>query len=133
MIERFELKVDKSNDCWQWVASTDRSGYGLFWHESRMKYAHRVYWELTVGPIPNGMELDHLCMNKGCVNPAHLEPVSHAINVRRAKAVTTACPQGHPYNGDNLRITKRGHRRCRACHLTTANSARDRRRKETKW
>ena len=83
------------------------------------KKAHRVSWELLVGPIPEGLELDHLCRNHGCVNPDHLEPVTHAVNVRRGRGGTSwaqkkHCPQGHPYDDANTYLY-RGRRSCREC------------------
>ena len=83
-----------------------------------MALAHRVAYELQVGPIPVGLQLDHLCRVRSCVNPAHLEPVTSAENTRRGlRAMKTHCPQGHPYAGENLLIRPTGQRRCRTCHL----------------
>lgn len=133
VIDRFYSKVVALENCWQWVAATDRNGYGQFWHNGQMRKAHRVNWELMVGEIPNGLELDHTCRNRRCVNPSHLEPVTHQINIQRAQSVREECPQGHSYHGDNLRINKRGHRVCRECHRKTNNSARNARSKEHAW
>jgi hypothetical protein len=83
--------------------------------------AHRLVYEELVGPIPEGMELDHLCRNTSCVNPAHLEPVPHRVNVLRGvgptaeNAVKTECVNGHPLTGRNLCIRKEGGRKCRTC------------------
>jgi hypothetical protein len=131
--DRFYPKVSKSSTCWIWEAARDRRGYGQFWLEGRMHLAHRVAWQLAFTSIPADMELDHLCRNPSCVNPAHLEPVTHQENVRRARAIKTYCPQGHPYSGDNLKIGTRGQRLCRACHRKTCNQARDARRKDMAW
>lgn len=82
--DRFWEKVDAAGDCWEWGGSHDRKGYGWFKADQRMKRAHRVAWELLVGPIPDDLVLDHLCINPPCVNPDHLEPVTGAENTRRA-------------------------------------------------
>lgn len=87
--ERFWAKVDRRDggDCWPWLGTTTSTGYGLFGvpREDRTVGAHRYAYELVVGPIPTGLELDHLCRVRNCVNPAHLEPVTHAENLRRGR------------------------------------------------
>lgn len=123
--DRFWPKVDATGPCWEWLAAKNRRGYGQIGLGSRslgLGMAHRVAWELLVGPIPSGMELDHLCRNPSCVNPDHLEPVTHAENMRRApydapqsKRMKTHCPLGHPYSGENLYRSPRGRRECRTC------------------
>ena len=130
-MERFWSKVDRGepNECWPWTASLS-NGYGQFWLAGRMVYAHRVAYELSVGPIPPGLQLDHVrergCAGGSCCNPAHLEPVTNAENARRgdagkhmkAKAAArTACPSGHPYDEANTIKDAQGYRRCRTCHL----------------
>lgn len=121
--DRFWLKVDAEGDCWLWTATVNHHGYGQIGTVGRkLGMAHRVGYELLVGPIAPGLELDHLCRNPRCVNPDHLEPVTHAENMRRApwtapnsKRAKTHCPHGHPYSGDNLFVNKRGRRECRTC------------------
>ncbi len=114
---RFWAKVDKSGDCWLWTARLSHNGYGRFVNQA----AHRTAYEMLVGPIPEGMQLDHLCRVRRCVNPSHLEPVTPRENLMRSEnqvakhAAKTHCPHGHPYSGRNLYISPRGHRVCRAC------------------
>ena len=81
----FWPKVDRRADdeCWPWLATVNRKGYGQVSRDGAIRPAHRVAYELLVGPIPEEMTLDHLCRNTGCVNPTHLEPVSAAENTRR--------------------------------------------------
>lgn len=79
-MERFWSKVDKTDECWLWVASTDRGGYGHFGDAGKMVRAHRFSWELVNGPIPEGMQVDHRCHVRRCVNPAHLRLVTNQQN-----------------------------------------------------
>lgn len=130
--ERLWSKVDKAGPipaerpdlgrCWVWTASLNSMGYGQLMvveapGRRRPNRAHRLAYELTVGPIPEGLELDHLCCNKRCVNPAHLEPVTHAENVRRAVANDETCRNGHPRTEANTYRWggRNGHRTCRIC------------------
>lgn len=125
--ERFWEKVDKNgaNGCWLWVASLNNDGYGQFWGKDRMRKAHRVSYELVRGEIPKGLELDHLCKIRHCINPDHLEPVTYRENQSRSSQTILAihrardfCPQGHPLEGDNLTMDhlKRGWRNCLTCN-----------------
>lgn len=102
--------------CWVWVGGSkggDRAeGYYGGW---KSDYAHRVAYRHWVGPIPPGLELDHLCRVRRCCNPEHLEAVTRAVNERRALAIRTHCPAGHPFTPENVRYTPRGHRQCRVC------------------
>jgi hypothetical protein len=114
--ESFWRSVAKSNGCWIWTGHTDRGGYGALRYQGRMVKAHILAYELIVGLVPEGLELDHLCRVRTCVNPAHLEPVTHQENVRRAFALKTSCRNGHPYaDANNLVINAAGARLCRLC------------------
>jgi hypothetical protein len=123
-LSRFLAKVAvrDGDACWEWLAYRDRHGYGQFKLDGVMQRAHRVSYRLLVGPLPTGLTLDHLCRNRGCVNPDHLDPVTNRENLLRGETVTarnagaTHCPAGHEYSGGNLRVTLHGGRKCRACH-----------------
>lgn len=120
---RFWSKVDKTGGCWEWTAVTDGRGYGKFWFDGRMVRAHRWSYEHVVGPIPERLQLDHLCRNRGCVNPEHLEPVTNHENTLRGvshQAAKTHCPQGHLYDTENTYVDTHGGRNCRACRRATA-------------
>lgn len=126
-LERLEARIDRESGapCWLWTGPLNDQGYGRYFPNAespRPIRAHRAAYEFFVGPIPEGLELDHLCRVRHCVNPEHVEPVTHAENVRRGaagnnKRAKTHCPQGHPYSGDNLYLYPgpRVHRGCRAC------------------
>lgn len=119
---RFWAKVDKTGECWLWLGLLNGKGYGTGFRvskERRSVLAHRWAWEMAHGPIPEGLEIDHLCRNRACVRLDHLEAVEHAINVQRGlKGVLyTHCKQGHPMITANLKISRRtGARSCRECH-----------------
>lgn len=106
--------------CWQWTRPLD-NGYGRFWINGRTRLAHAVSYEMHVGAIPAELHIDHLCRNRGCVNPDHLEPVTPGINVLRGiglsatNARKTTCKRGHPLSGENLRINVHGARECKEC------------------
>lgn len=99
--ERFWKKVDKTASCWLWTASLAK-GYGQFHMNGALRMAHRVAYEALIGPIAVGLDLDHLCRVPRCVNPDHLEPVTHRENVLRSESfaakqvMRTECPHGHP-------------------------------------
>jgi HNH endonuclease len=129
--ERFWRKVEKTEACWLWTAHISPSGYGIFKYDGTPKNAHRYAYQLLVGPIPEGLEIDHLCRVRNCVNPEHLEAVTHLENVRRGvyvampiltriNAEKTHCKYGHPFSGNNLIVRKYGNngktrRECRTC------------------
>lgn len=117
---RFMIKVNKTDNCWLWTACKNVNGYGVFGLEGKPHLAHRVSYEMHVGPISKGLVIDHLCRNRSCVNPEHLEPVDQRENIMRGEspaarcAKVTHCPQGHEYNKENTRLY-RGYRYCRVC------------------
>lgn len=130
-VERFWSKVNKTETCWLWTDALDGCGYGRMAMGSRTTTtyrvsAHRYAYELLVGDIPEGLELDHLCRVRHCVNPDHLEPVTHLVNIMRGESPVshngekTHCPQGHEYSEENTRwYTRPGADRpgryCREC------------------
>jgi hypothetical protein len=124
-LKRFMSKVSQTDTCWLWTASTAK-GYGRFSIGKRSEgtlrlvIAHQITYEHFVAPIPAGMQLDHLCRVRNCVNPAHLEPVTNRENSRRgSRGAVDVCVNGHPYDVVNTSWyadRRRGHRRyCRAC------------------
>ena len=117
---RFWAKVDVTDGCWFWQAATSL-GYGLFFPEHSIRVlAHRFAYETLIGPIPPTLQLDHLCRNRRCVNPDHLEPVTIQVNILRGEghaaknAAKTHCPQGHAYDLFNTHHFD-GERHCRLC------------------
>lgn len=122
-ITQFWSKVEFGDwlDCWLWTGPTNAKGYARVWTGDGVTGAHRFAYELLVGPIPDGLHLDHLCRTPPCVNPLHLEPVTPGENLLRGDTVNarnaakTICPQGHPYDGDNLYVDSTGRRHCRSC------------------
>ena len=121
--ERFWPKVDKSGDCWVWLAGKDSHGYGVFSIPSKSVGAHKFAYELLVDKVPKGMELDHLCRNRGCVNPKHMEVVTARTNTLRGEGITaywarrTHCLHGHKYTPKNTYTApnKPNARFCRTC------------------
>lgn len=119
---RFVSQTKLAEGCWEWLGPRNRGGYGTFGIGSRTDgsrrtiLAHRFAYESLVGSIPEGLELDHLCRNHSCVNPAHLEPVTDLVQSSSSRRVNweslkTHCPKGHPYSG----VNSKGARICRIC------------------
>lgn len=119
---RFWKRINKTNTCWLWMGSHTVAGYGIVMRKGRIIYAHRVSYEMVNGPIPKGLEIDHMCNTPVCVNPAHLRAVTHRENIMRSNpggfnAAKKHCPKGHEYSPENTYVYK-GRRNCRACHRT---------------
>lgn len=120
--QRFQTKYTVCpNGCWQWHGAKVGRGYGVMGMPSGSRLAHRISYEHFIGSIPEGRTIDHLCRNKACVNPAHLEPVTNRENNLRGysrsaqHARKTHCPAGHEYTFDNTYM-HRGARHCKTCH-----------------
>jgi hypothetical protein len=116
--------IDASGDCWEWMGWRATTGYGVFNMNDRQYLAHRLVWESLVGIIPPRLQIDHLCRNKGCVNPDHLEVVSGPENARRANEKKDRCGKGHPL--DVAFIKPNGIRNCRYCVLDSTKRRRAR-------
>jgi len=127
ILDRLGDKFTVGDGCWQWKV-VNSEGYGSFAIDRVKHKAHRVLYELMVGPIPAGLDIDHLCRNRACVRPDHLEPVTRGENQRRGVPYrpprnynpwgrqVTHCPRGHEYTPENLRSDKRNRRACLICH-----------------
>jgi len=148
--ERFWAKVDKSGDCWMWMGSRTKNGYGSC-HMEGERLAHRWAYKDLIGPIPDGLHIDHLCRVRTCVNPDHLEAVTQAVNNRRADQTAfrtaareaikrnnaarraaalaqTHCKRGHEFTEQNTIWQKGRTRVCRACAYEAVKRYQERKR-----
>jgi len=113
------------NDCWEWTGAIQSRGYGCVGYSGKTTLTHRLSYELLVGPIPEGLHIDHLCRNRACCNPGHLEAVIQGVNTLRGvsfsaiNATKTHCRHGHEYTADNTYTDKRGSRSCRTCRTAS--------------
>jgi hypothetical protein len=127
---RFWRKVEKTDTCWLWQGATSR-GYGTLTGNKAVHkqtwYAHRLAYEWFVGPIPEGLRIDHLCRNTRCVNPEHMEPVTGGENSLRGDGFgglnsrKTHCEHGHPFDEENTYRKPNGWRGCRRCTRRSGN------------
>lgn len=145
--ERLASGIDMRgpDECWPWMGALISGGYGQINAAGRTRHVHRVVYEILVGPVPDGLTLDHechtrevtcnlgdLCPHRRCCNPAHLEPVTQQTNVRRGRgltarnAVATHCKHGHEFTLENT-YRWRGHRMCRQCVRNNKRALRTRR------
>lgn len=131
---RAKVLVDE-NGCWLWQGAVSPTGYGQGSFGGRFLYVHRVSYEAFVGPIPEGLQIDHLCRVRRCCNPMHLEPVTVRENLMRGNTMTarragiTHCPQGHAYDEANTYVSpKEGGRACRACRKIHSRASNRKRR-----
>ncbi len=122
LLERFWRKVVvRPWDCWEWQGYRDKGGYGHFDVFGKNQLAHRVSYTHFAGEITDGMGLDHLCRNRRCVNPEHLEQVTNVVNIKRGwHAQKTRCKNGHVFSPENTYTTREGHRNCRRCNADAA-------------
>jgi hypothetical protein len=114
----FWVRVQLVNGCWLWIGSQKPTGYGLARVDGRTRRVHQVLYQIMIGEIPEGLELDHTCRNPSCINPTHLEPVTHQVNMSRGRlASQTHCVNGHEYTPENTYIRPKtvASRDCRIC------------------
>ena len=126
------LMPEPNSGCWLWIGRMG-SGYGQRKVEGRIKGVHRLIWELLRSPIPEGFEIDHQCRTPLCCNPAHLEVVTHAVNMSRrvrVKPLLTHCKRGHLLEADNLYVAPDGERVCRICYRLRKNAFEKRKREK---
>lgn len=132
LLTRLEDKFLVGDGCWRWTAAKNSRGYGTLNLGERWVLAHRIMYETLVGPISDGLVLDHLCRNRACVRPGHLEPVTQQENLLRGETITAhfaakdCCPAGHLYDEENTYLW-RGGRHCRACRREQLRAHRSRR------
>lgn len=121
-IDRLYAKIKYlDNGCWLWTGKTKSNGYGQFTIDKKYIYVHRFSYEYHKAFIPEGLVIDHLCRNRACVNPDHLEPVTQRINLLRGetipgiRALQTSCQNGHEFTPENTYVKPNGTRNCRTC------------------
>lgn len=121
LVDRLDEKIVTGPGCWAWIGSRATGGYGSIWRDGRNVHAHRAVYELLVGPIPDGLHIDHLCRNRNCVNPDHLEPVTLVENILRGEGIMalnarkTHCMHGHPFTEENTHWRARDGKLWRSC------------------
>ena len=122
-IKRVLSRITVNNQgCWEWKSPLHDGGYATMSVDDKSQYIHRLIYEYYHGQIQSDLQIDHLCRNRKCVNPIHLELVTQKENIMRGKGVgvlnslKTQCPKGHPYTKENLIMYKDGSKKCRICH-----------------
>lgn len=130
-----KIKINE-NGCWVWTGEITYQGYGKIYINGKNRNAHRYFYEQVKGKIPEGLTIDHLCRNKACVNPEHLEAVTLLENIRRSlkykkpRVKNPNCPKGHPFDENNLYFYRnkngRGKRLCRKCRAINQDNYRKR-------
>ena len=116
--EKIEINPEiafNGSPCWLWKAALYKNGYAQLNFRGKMTYGHLIAFEWFIGAIDRNLVRDHLCRRRDCTNPLHLEQVSQRENILRGNVPRTHCPSGHAYEGENLYISPRGERKCRAC------------------
>ena len=130
--ERVRQRIARNAEtgCWEWTATKIHNGYAVLTIFSRQHLVHRLLWEwANRRPFPSGLEADHLCRVRHCVNPDHIEPVTALENNhRRVLVAKTHCPKGHPYSEENTRFTRGGYKTCRTCERVRCRNYQRRRR-----
>lgn len=133
---------EPNSGCMLWLATTNPGGYGIVGYRGRPIGAHRLAWILANGRVPRGLDIDHLCRVRCCVNPDHLQAVTRSENLRRGltgksgatigntNKTKTHCPNGHEYIGWNLYVSRDGHRDCNTCQRERVRQWRARRREQ---
>lgn len=120
-----------NTDCWVWSGAKSSKGYGCLWSGGKSHLAHRFVYELMIEPLTPGAQVDHKCRNILCVNPDHLEPVTHAENMRRVSEAYKVCKAGHAMTEENTIVKQRAEgrvsRECRACSVEASRRFRERR------
>ena len=122
-VDRFMSKIEKTDYCWNWIGTVNKSkhmGYGVFWLNNKSVAAHRVAYKIYIGDIPYDLQVDHLCRNRLCVNPDHLEAVTAKVNILRGNGLAavnakkTHCINGHEFTPENS-MPRPGGKDCREC------------------
>ncbi|MGE0044741.1 MAG: HNH endonuclease [Hyphomonadaceae bacterium] len=136
------VQVDPNSGCWLWDGATSRDGYAVYTtyppgrtHDKTAWYVHRAFYTHMVAVVPSGIELDHKCRTKCCVNPAHLEPVTSLENKRRSPSFgihKTHCPKGHEYTPDNVKWIVNAKYRMRGCRTCINAKQREKSRNRTR-
>ena len=127
VVNRFNANiVENVEGCWIWMLSVNHQGYGLFWVDGQYVATHRWSYEHFIKPIPEGLQIDHLCRRRDCVNPSHLEPVTARENRRRS--MKDHCAHGHRWTTATTYMDKRGQRNCIPCHRLLTKQWKEKRR-----